>query len=90
MAKKRLELELGLAEEIHPEVNENFPSSGFECGTHNLPRISYTNIWKYLIDEVELKKQLATKSLLLRDITFISLVMSCRFFQQRNIINIMS
>lgn len=68
MAKKRLEL--GLAEEIHPEVNENFPSTGFECGTTNLPRISYRNIWKYLIDDVELKKQLSTEKPIVKGYNF--------------------
>lgn len=29
LAKKRLEF--GFAEELHPEVNENFPSTGFVC-----------------------------------------------------------
>ena len=42
LAKKRLEF--GLTEELHPLLNENFPSTGFECGTVNLPRISCPNI----------------------------------------------
>ena len=55
LAKKSLEF--GPTEELHPLTNENFPPTGFECGTVNLPRISYLNIWKYLIEDVELKKQ---------------------------------
>jgi hypothetical protein len=68
LAKKRLELDL--AEELHPLVNENFPSTGFECGTANLPRISYRNIWKYLIDDVELKKQLSTEKPIVKGYNF--------------------
>ena len=41
IAKKRLEL--GLAEEVDPEVKENFPSTGFKCGIADAPRISYNN-----------------------------------------------
>ena len=68
LAKKRLEF--GFAEELHPEVNENFPSTGFECGTTNLPRISYRNIWKYLIEDVELKKQLSTEKPIVKGYNF--------------------
>ena len=52
LAKKRLEF--GLTEELNPLVNEKIPipSTGFECGTVNLPRISYRNIWKHLIEDV--------------------------------------
>ena len=48
LAKKRLEF--GLTEELHPLVNEKFPSTGFECGTVNLPRISYRNIYLEVLD----------------------------------------
>ena len=59
LAKKRKLL--GVAEVVDPEINENFPSSGFQCGIALLPRISFSHIWKYLIEEVELRKKLATE-----------------------------
>lgn len=70
LAKKRLEF--GLPEELHPLVNEKFPATGFECGTVNLPRISYCNIWKYLIEDVELilKKQLSTEKPIVKGYNF--------------------
>ena len=68
LAKKKLEF--GYAEELHSEVNENFPSTEFECGTTNLPRISYRNIWKYLIEDVELKKQLSTEKPIVKGYKF--------------------
>ena len=54
IAKKRKLL--GVAEVVDQEVNENFPSGGFQCGIAAMPRISFSNIWKYLIEEVELGK----------------------------------
>ena len=59
LAKKRKIL--GVAEVVAHEINENFPSSGFQCGIALLPRISFSHIWKYLIEEVELRKKLATE-----------------------------
>ena len=61
LAKKRKIL--GVAEVVDPEINENFPSSGFQCGIAVLPRISFSHIWKYLlrIEEVKLRKKLATE-----------------------------
>ena len=47
-----------------------FSSTGFECGTVNLPRISYPNIWKYLIEDVELKKQLSTEKPIVKGYNF--------------------
>ena len=59
LAKKRKIL--GVAEVVDPEINENFPSGGFQCGIALLLRISFSHIWKYLIEEVELRKKLATE-----------------------------
>lgn len=59
LAKKRKML--GVAEVVDPEITENFPLGGFQCGIALLPRISFSHIWKYLVDEVELRKKLATE-----------------------------
>ena len=59
LAKKRKML--GVAEVVDPEINENFPSGGFQCSVALLLRISFSHIWKYLIEEVELRKKLATE-----------------------------
>ncbi|PFX26549.1 hypothetical protein AWC38_SpisGene8794 [Stylophora pistillata] len=45
IAKKRLSL--GLAEEIDPEVDENFPTLGFSSGIPGVPMITNSNVWKY-------------------------------------------
>ena len=52
----------GAADEVDPEVQTDFPSDGFECGILVLPRISFSQIWKYLIEDVEInRKKLATE-----------------------------
>ena len=67
LAKKRLEFGLN---ELHPLMNKNFPPTGLECGTVNLPSISYHNIWKYLIEDAELKKQLSTEKPIVKGYNF--------------------
>ena len=59
-----------MANEVSSELNENFPSSGFKLGISELPRISYSNIWKYLIEEVELRKQLGTEKPIVKGYNF--------------------
>ena len=59
LARKRKTL--GVAKETDLVVNDEFPSEGFTCGISVLPRISLRHIWRYLIDEVELRKKLSTE-----------------------------
>jgi hypothetical protein len=40
-------------------TDENFPVDGFKFGIPGLPEIGYSQIWKYLIEDVEIKKQLS-------------------------------
>ena len=87
LAKKKLEF--GYAEELHSEVNENFPSTEFECGTTNLPRISYRNIRKYLIEDVELKKQLSTEKPIVKGYKFYKSGHVLQIFSKKNTTNIM-
>ena len=51
----------GAADEVNPEIQTDFPSDGFECGISVLPRISFSQIWKYSIEDVEIRKNLATE-----------------------------
>lgn len=59
LARKRKTL--GVAEETDPVVNNEFPSEGFTYGISVLPRISFRHIWRYLIEEVQLRKKLSTE-----------------------------
>lgn len=82
IAKKRLSL--GLSEEIDPEVNENFPTSGFSSGIADVPIITYSNIWKYLIDDVEYKKQLGTEKPIVKGYTFFKSGHVLQLFSMKN------
>ena len=44
-----------------PKSKLTFPSDGFECGISVLPRISFSQIGKYLTEDVEIRKKLATE-----------------------------
>lgn len=66
--KKRLKL--GLEKEISPLTDSNFPTDGFEIGISSVPRIGYSQIWKYLIDDIEFKKQLAVEKPIVKGYNF--------------------
>ncbi|KAJ7384364.1 hypothetical protein OS493_022477 [Desmophyllum pertusum] len=56
---QKKKLSLGLDKEVVPLPDEHFPDSGFQVGiSAGIPQIGYSQIWKYLIEDVELKKQL--------------------------------
>lgn len=68
LAKKKQKL--GAVNEVDPELNEKFPSSGFQCGISELPRIAFGHIWKYLIEDVELRKKLSTEKPIMKGYNF--------------------
>lgn len=68
LAKKRKIL--GVAEEVDPEINEHFPSDGFQCGIALPSKISFSHVWKYLIEAVELRKKLATEKSIAKGYNF--------------------
>ena len=43
---------------MNPTRNAEFSADGFQVGISCVPRIGYNHIWKYLIKDVEFKKQL--------------------------------
>lgn len=59
---------LGLV--AHSSLEETFPTAGFKTDLSILPRIRYVNIWKYLIDDVELKRQLSTEKPIVKGYNF--------------------
>ena len=44
-----------------PLALKQFPDKGFELGLSRIPTIGYSQIWKYLIEDVELKRQLSVE-----------------------------
>ena len=81
LAKKRKVL--GVAEVFDPEINENFPSGGFQCGIALLPRISFSHSWKDLIEEVELRKKLATEKPIAKGCNFYKSGHVRQFFKKK-------
>ena len=58
------EAELGLLSKNKDNVPlefKQFPDKGFEVGLSRIPTIGYSQIWKYLIEDVELKRQLSVE-----------------------------
>ena len=68
MQKKRLKL--GMIQEVNPTCNAEFPADGFQVGISCVPRIGYNHIWKYLIEDVELKKQLSVEKPIVKGYNF--------------------
>lgn len=66
--KKRLKL--GMIQEVNPTCNAEFPADGFQVGISCVPRIGYNHIWKYLIEDVELKKQLSVEKPIVKGYNF--------------------
>ena len=52
--------QLGLLENAEPEsdLGVSFPKHGFSSDLTNIPQITFGTIWSYMIDRVEMKKQL--------------------------------
>ena len=71
----------GAADEVDPEIQTDFPSDGFEWGISVLPRISFSQIWKHLIEYVEIRSWPPT-SRFQKDTTFINLAKFDRCLQK--------
>ena len=57
--------------ETHDPLSlEDFPEREFEVGINKIPTICYSQIWKYLIEDVELKKQLSVEKPIVKGYNF--------------------
>lgn len=65
-------LRLSLEQEVGPSTDFLLPQDGFEVGISCVPKIGYSQMWKYLIEEVEFKKQLSVEKPIVK--TSLSLV----------------
>ena len=69
LQKKRLKL--GLIQEVSsPCSAELFPTDNFQVGISCVPRVGYNQIWKYLVEDVELKKQLSVEKPIVKGYNF--------------------
>jgi len=55
---------------VSPTCNAEFPADGFQVGISCVPRIGYNHIWKYLIEDVEFKKQLSVEKPIVKGYNF--------------------
>ena len=65
--------ELGLLSKNKDNVPlelKQFPDKGFEVGLSRIPTIGYSQIWKYLIEDVELKRQLSVEKPIVKGYNF--------------------
>ena len=65
--------ELGLLSKKKDNVPlelKQFPDKGFEVGLSRIPTIGYSQIWKYLIEDVELKRQLSVEKPIVKGYNF--------------------
>ena len=63
-------LELGLEQDVRPITDVPFPQDGFEVGISSVPNVGFGQIWKYLMEEVEFKKQLSMEKLIVKGYNF--------------------
>lgn len=62
--------ELGLQEEQETATLVDFPTKGFVLVINSKLHVGYPQIWKFLIDDVELKKQLSVEKPIVKGYNF--------------------
>ena len=63
-------LRLSLEQEVGPSTDILLPRDGFEVGISCVAKIGYSQMWKYLIEEVEFKKQLSVEKPIVKRYNF--------------------
>ena len=63
-------LRLSLEQEVGPSTDILLPQDGFEVGISCVAKIGYSQMWKYLIEEVEFKKQLSVEKPIVKRYNF--------------------
>lgn len=61
---------LGLQEDQETATLVDFPTKGFVVGINSKLHVGYPQIWKFLIDDVELKKQLSVEKPIVKGYNF--------------------
>ena len=68
LARKRAEL--GVIEEVEPELKTTFPTEGFSEKMEGLPEITFKTVWSYMVASMEAKRQLSTAKPLVKGYNF--------------------
>jgi hypothetical protein len=66
----RKKAELGVIEEVEPEVKTSFPTEGFSDSLDGLPLITFKAVWTYMVACMEAKRQLSTAKPLVKGFNF--------------------
>ena len=66
----RKKAELGMIEEIEPDVKSSFPSEGFSDSLEDIPVITFKAVWTYMVACMEAKRQLSTAKPLVKGFNF--------------------
>lgn len=56
----RKKAQLGVIEEVKPDVKTSFPTEGFSDSLDSTPSITFKAVWTYMVACVEAKRQLST------------------------------
>ena len=59
-----------MEQDVRPITDVPFPQDGFEVGISSVPNVGFGEIWKYLMEEVEFKKQLSVEKLIVKGYNF--------------------
>ena len=72
----------GAADDVDPEIHTRIRRKESQFGISVLPRISFSQIWKYLIEYVEIREKLATKEPISKGYNFKNLAKFDRCLQK--------
>ena len=67
---KRKQAEAGVLPQCKPEIGDSFPKYGYSTNLSTCPKVTFGTIWRYMIDRVSTKKQIATAKPLVKGYNF--------------------
>ena len=67
---KRKQAEAGVLPQCKPEIESSFPKNGYSTNLSTCPKVTFGTIWRYMIDRVSTKKQIATAKPLVKGYNF--------------------
>ena len=66
----RKKAQLGVLEEVEPDVKNSFPTEGFSESLEGLPVVSFNTVWTYMVACLDAKKQLSTAKPMVKGFNF--------------------
>ena len=59
-----------MEQDVSPITDVPFAQDGFEIGISSVSKVGFGQIWKYLMEEVEFKKQLSVEKIIVKGYSF--------------------